>query len=97
MRAESTRSKGLEIPCQNTFKDKPAFIKHVKRLIKVLVARTCYVIASGFQFCITHTPGQVYSAPVPSCIWLLIPTVVGRKARLFGIGDSFGYVEVNSK
>jgi len=34
MRAESTGSKGLEIPCQNTFKDKPAFIK---RLIKVLV------------------------------------------------------------
>jgi len=32
MRAESTRSKGLEIPCQNTFKDKPTFIK---RLIKV--------------------------------------------------------------
>ena len=37
MRAESTCSKGLEIPCQNTFKDKPAFLKHVKRLIKVLV------------------------------------------------------------
>jgi len=34
VRAESTRSKGLEIPCQNTFKDKPAFIK---RLITVLV------------------------------------------------------------
>ena len=30
-------SKGLEVPCQNTFKDKPAFIK---RLIKVLVDLT---------------------------------------------------------
>jgi len=39
MRAESTGSKGLEIPCQNTFKDKPAFIK---RLVKVLVARNSY-------------------------------------------------------
>jgi len=36
VRAESTGGKGLEIPCQNTFKDKPAFIK---RLIMVLVAR----------------------------------------------------------
>jgi len=36
MRAESTGGKGLEIPCRNTFKDKPAFIK---RLVKVLVAR----------------------------------------------------------
>ena len=36
VRAESTGGKGLKIPCQNTFKDKPAFIK---RLIKVLVAR----------------------------------------------------------
>jgi len=36
VRAESTGGKGLESPCQNTFKDKPAFIK---RLIKVLVAR----------------------------------------------------------
>jgi len=38
MRTGSTRNKGSEIPCQNTFKDKPAFIKPVKRLIKVLVA-----------------------------------------------------------
>jgi len=36
LRAESTGGKGLKIPCQNTFKDKPAFIK---RLMKVLVAR----------------------------------------------------------
>jgi len=36
MRAESTGSKGLKIPCQNTFKNKPAFIKrHL-----VLVARS---------------------------------------------------------
>ena len=34
----STCSKGLEVPCQNTFKYKPAFIK---RLMKVLVARNC--------------------------------------------------------
>jgi len=33
----SKRSKGLEVPCQNTFKDKPAFIK---RRIKVLVAKS---------------------------------------------------------
>ena len=32
----STRSKDLEVPCKNTFKDKPAFLK---RLIKVPVAR----------------------------------------------------------
>jgi len=25
MRAESTGNKGMEIPCQNTFKDKPPF------------------------------------------------------------------------
>ena len=31
----TTRGKGLEVPCHNTFKDKPAFIK---RLIKVFVA-----------------------------------------------------------
>ena len=43
MRAESTRSKGLEIPCQNTFKDKPAFIKS---LIKVLVARIKLVLGT---------------------------------------------------
>jgi len=28
----------------------------------------CSVIASGFQFCIAHTPGQVYSAPFPSLL-----------------------------
>ena len=32
----TTCSKGLEVSCQNRFKDKPTFIK---RLIKVLVAR----------------------------------------------------------
>jgi len=37
----STCSKGLEVPCQNTFKDKPAFIK---RLIKVLVARNLFLV-----------------------------------------------------
>ena len=37
-------SKGLEIPCQNTFKDKPAFIK---RLIKVLVARELFSVHSS--------------------------------------------------
>ena len=47
MRAESTLSKGLEIPCQNTFKDKPAFIKHVKRLVKVLVARNLFLVHSS--------------------------------------------------
>jgi len=35
--------KGLEDPCQNTFKDKPAFIK---RLIKVLVA-SWYIAAAA--------------------------------------------------
>jgi len=44
MRAESTRSKGLEIPSQNAFKDKPAFIK---RLIKVLVARKLFLVCSS--------------------------------------------------
>ena len=44
MRAESTHSKRLEIPCQNTFKDKPAFIK---RLIKVLVARNLFLVHSS--------------------------------------------------
>ena len=43
MRAESTRSRGLEIPCQNTSKDKPAFIK---RLNKVLVARNLFLVHS---------------------------------------------------
>jgi len=33
----SKRIKGLDVPCQDTFKDKPAFIK---RLIKVLVAKS---------------------------------------------------------
>ena len=33
-------AKGLEVPCQNTFKDKPAFIKS---LFKVLVARSLIV------------------------------------------------------
>ena len=37
----STRSKGLEVPCQNTFRDKPAFIK---RLIKVSVARNLFLV-----------------------------------------------------
>ena len=41
---ESSRSKGLEIPCQNTFKDKPAFIN---RLIKVLVARNLFLVHSS--------------------------------------------------
>jgi len=41
MRAEPTSSKGLEIPCQNTFKDRPAFIK---RLIKVLVAKNLFLV-----------------------------------------------------
>jgi len=44
MTAESTSSKGLEIPCRNTFKDKPAFIK---RLIKVLVARNLFSVHSS--------------------------------------------------
>jgi len=41
MRAESTCSKGLEIPYQNAFKDKPAF---VKRLIKMPVARNLFLV-----------------------------------------------------
>jgi len=40
----STHSKGLEVPCQNTFKDKPAFIK---RLIKVLGARNLFLVHSS--------------------------------------------------
>jgi len=44
VRAESTCSKGLEIPCQNTFKDKSAFIK---RLIKVPVARNLFLLHSS--------------------------------------------------
>jgi len=40
----STGSKRLEVPCQNTFKDKPAFIK---RLIKVLVARNLFLVHSS--------------------------------------------------
>jgi len=40
----STHSKGLEVPCQNTFKDKPAFIN---RLIKVLVARNLFSVHSS--------------------------------------------------
>ena len=40
----STYNKGLEVPCQNTFKDKPAFIK---RLIKVLVARNLFLVHSS--------------------------------------------------
>jgi len=39
----STGSKGLEIPRQNTFKDKPVFIK---RLSKVLVARNLFLVHS---------------------------------------------------
>jgi len=38
----STYSKGLEIPCHNTFKDKPA----IKRLSKVLVARNLLLVHS---------------------------------------------------
>jgi len=37
-------SKGLEVPCQNTFKDKPAFIK---RLIKEVVARNLFLVYSS--------------------------------------------------
>jgi len=40
----SIHSKGLEVPCQNTFKDKPAFFK---RLIKVLVARNLFLVHSS--------------------------------------------------
>jgi len=40
----STHSKGLEVPCQNIFKDKPASIK---RLIKVLVARNLFLVHSS--------------------------------------------------
>ena len=40
----STCSKGLEDTCQNTLKDKPAFIK---RLIKVLVARNLFLVHSS--------------------------------------------------
>ena len=41
MRAESTSSKGLEIPWRNTFKDKPALIN---RLINVVVARNLFLV-----------------------------------------------------
>ena len=37
----STGGKGLDVPCQNTFSDKPAFIK---RLIKVLVAKNLLLV-----------------------------------------------------
>ena len=40
----STGSKGLEVPCQNTLKDKLAFIK---RLIKVLVAKNSFLVHSS--------------------------------------------------
>ena len=40
----STHSKGLEVPGQNTFKDKPAFIM---RLIKVLVAKNLFLVHSS--------------------------------------------------
>jgi len=40
----STGRKHLKVPCQNTFKDKPAFIK---RLIKVLVARKLFLVHSS--------------------------------------------------
>jgi len=40
----SARSKGLEVPCHNTFKDKLAFIQ---RLIKVLVARNYFLVHSS--------------------------------------------------
>jgi len=39
----STHNRGLEVPCQNTLKDYPAFIK---RLIKVLVAKNLFLIHS---------------------------------------------------
>jgi len=35
---------GLEVPCQKTFKDKPAFIK---RLIKVFVAKNSFLVHSS--------------------------------------------------
>jgi len=41
---ESTRTKGLETPHQNTLKGNPAFIK---RLIKVLVARNLFLVHSS--------------------------------------------------
>jgi len=40
----STLSKGLEIPCPNTFKDKPAF---TTRLSEVLVARNLFLVHSS--------------------------------------------------
>ena len=40
----TTHGKGLEVPCQNAFKDKPAFIK---RLIKVLVAKNLFLVHSS--------------------------------------------------
>jgi len=39
---KSTRTKGLEVPYQNTFKDKPAFIKLEAN--KVLVARNLFLV-----------------------------------------------------
>ena len=41
----------VEIPCQNTFKDKPAFIK---RLIKVLVGRNLFSVHSSSCKQLTH-------------------------------------------
>jgi len=43
MRAKSTRSNGLVIPCMNTFQDKPAFIK---MRIKEIVARNLFLVHS---------------------------------------------------
>ena len=40
----STCSKGLEVPYQNTFKEKPAFFK---RLIKVLVDKNLFLVHSS--------------------------------------------------
>jgi len=40
----STGSKGLEVPCQNTFKDKPAFSK---RLIQLLVDKNLFLLHSS--------------------------------------------------
>ena len=45
----STCSKGLEVPCQNTFKGKHAFIKG---LIKVLVAKNLFLVY--------HRVGRLY-------------------------------------
>jgi len=56
----STCSKGLEVPCQDTFKDKPAFIK---RLIKVPVARDLYMVHSSScrnKTCLKATMRELY-------------------------------------